>query len=639
MKRGFTIRQKILLSFFVLIAVYGGYGLYNIFILNQNSAIIQNIQKVVDPSFDAIKDFKLLVERSQRLTIGWIYTPQTKEEKDQLKAIQDIEYPKLKENLQTLMKNWSDTSQIAKIDSVFKDFEGFIQLQKKEVMEKILSVQDQEGEMILNMTILVEDRINPQARNIIGKLNRIEQYKRQEKEKAQNNLLTSSRNLTVQIIVLIAIVIVIGIAVAFTLTANIVQPITYINKVISQLSKGELPEDKRTRFRRDEIGEIASSVDNLIRGLRSTSEFADAIGQGMFRKEFQPLSDKDVLGNALIRMRDNLEKVAEQDSIRNWKAEGVSKFADLLRQYSENLDELADQIISNLVKKLGANQGGLFIVTKEGEEEYLRLAACYAWDKKKYLEQKVYRGDGLTGQAWQEQASIYLTEVPNNYVTITSGLGHTNPRSILIVPLKANEQVFGVVEIASITEIEPYKREFVEQIAESIASTIFTVQNRQETERLLTESRTFAEQMKNQEELLRQNVEALQEAQEEMERNNLLTMERETILQSTHMVFRLSRKFTINEVNELASNLLYYAPEELIGMNIAEIFSKESVFEEMKLTISRNEFWSGITTVKAKGGDEVLVKITAGSLGTGMGNINKYIIFMDNINEIRLLQN
>jgi len=488
---------------------------------------------------------------------------------------------------------------------------------------------------------LVEDKITPQAKSIIEKLDKIEDYKRQEKDKAQGNLIASFNSLTAQIIALIIIMVITGILIAFTLTNNIVQPINYINKVISQLAKGELPEDKKTKFRRDEIGQIASSVDNLINGLRATSRFAAAIGQGKYQESFTPLSENDVLGNALIEMRDNLAKVDAEDMKRNWTTEGLATFGDLLRNNADDIERLSDAIISELVKKLGANQGGLFIITKDDDEseEYLRMEACYAWDKKKYLEQKVYKGDGLTGQAWQEQATIYLTEVPDDYVTITSGLGKANPRSILIVPLKVNDEVFGVVEIASLDELEPYKIEFVERVAESIASTISAVKRSAQTAKLLEESRMLTEQLKAQEEEMMQSMEELQTTQEEMERSQIIAIEKDTIINSGNMVFYLNRKFGINSANELASQLLYYAPDEFEGMNIGDLFYSEAKFEEMKVNISRGEFWGGITTVKAKSGDELLVKISAGSLGIGMVGNNRYFIMMDNINDIKLLQN
>jgi methyl-accepting chemotaxis protein/GAF domain-containing protein len=639
MKRGLTIRLKILLGFFALIMIFVGYGIYNIYIISNNEKSIQNAQNVIDPSFDAIKDFKLMVERSQRLTIGWIYSPQQAEEKDKLKEIHDILYPQVKQNLQALMANWSDTTQKIKLDSVFKEYDDFVLLQKKKVMEVILTIEDQEKNL-LEMNTLVENEITPRAKSIIEKLEKVENYKRQEKEKAQSSIIKSFSNLTKQIYVLIGLVTLLGIFIAFTLTNNIVQPINYINKVISQLGKGELPEDKKTKFRRDEIGQIAASVDNLIKGLRSTSQFAENIGKGLYDAEFSPLSENDVLGNALIEMRNNLKKVDEEDFVRNWTSEGLTTFADILRKNNDDINRLADAIISELIKKLKANQGGLFIVTKDEStgEEYLKLEACYAWDKKKYLEQKIYLGDGLTGQAWQEQATIYLTEVPNDYITITSGLGKTNPRSILIVPLKANDEVFGVVEIASISELEKYKIEFVERVGESIASTIATAKNTEQTAKLLEESKMLTEQMKAQEEEMIQNMEELRATQEEMERSQIVALEKDALLNANNLIFYLSRKFSINSANDLASQLLYYAPEEFEGMNISDLFYTEAKFEEMKVNLSRGEYWSGITTIKAKSGDELLVKISAGSLGIGMSN-NRYIVIMDNINDIKLLQN
>src|SRR5690606_3730041 len=247
------------------------------------------------------------------------------------------------------------------------------------------------------------------------------------------------------------------------------------------------------------------------------------IGNGKYDSEFKPLSQKDVLGNALIEMRNNLKKVADEDKKRNWATSGMAKFGDILRNFSNDYEKLSDEIISNLVKYVEANQGALFIIDRddqvESKDPEMELAACYAWNKKKFMHKKIHKGEGLAGQAWLEGDTIYITDVPDDYINITSGLGSANPKSILIVPLKVNDEIFGVMEIASFSEFEEYKIEFIEKISESIASTISTVKINEKTQKLLKESTMMTEQMRAQEEEMRQNMEELQATQEKIQRD------------------------------------------------------------------------------------------------------------------------
>jgi hypothetical protein len=158
---------------------------------------------------------------------------------------------------------------------------------------------------------------------------------------------------------------------------------------------------------------MAIAMDNLVAGLKATSLFAENIGNGKYNTQFSPLSEHDVLGNALINMRDNLSKVAEDDKKRNWATEGMAKFGEILRTNTNDLVKLSEEIIGNLVKYLKANQGALYIVddVEAGEDPTMSMKSCYAWDKRnlttRFIRARISRA--------QEGGVVYLTEVPRVY--------------------------------------------------------------------------------------------------------------------------------------------------------------------------------------------------------------------------------
>jgi len=258
---------------------------------------------------------------------------------------------------------------------------------------------------------------------------------------------------------------------------------------------------------------MATSVNSLIDGLNAYADFAAQIGKGILDAGFTALSNKDALGKSLLSMRKALQEVALEDYKRNWSTAGYAKFGDILRN-KDKIGKLSEEVIKHLVNYLGANQGGLFIRKEEGNQVSFELSAAYAYDRKKYITKQIRLGEGLVGACIQEKDTIYMTAVPQDYVRITSGLGEATPRSILIVPLIFNEQVYGAVEMASFKEFLPHQIVFVEKIAQNIASTIASLGGNEQTRRLLEEAQQFSEQLRAQEEEMRQNLEELNATQE-----------------------------------------------------------------------------------------------------------------------------
>ena len=314
------------------------------------------------------------------------------------------------------------------------------------------------------------------------------------------------------------VILIAGIFAFMTLSKNLSGRIKRLQDVIYALSVGELVELEKSTWK-DEVGQMTNSLKMLTAGLRKTSLFANEIGQGNLSADFEPLSEKDVLGSSLVAMRDNLTKIKADEEKRSWITQGLAEFGDKLRKSTDNISELCDNILSFLCKYLGANQGVIFIKEQdENDATFLQLVACYAWNKKKYVSGRVGPGEGLIGQVWQEGELIYLTEVPDGFVTITSGLGDINPNAIVLLPLKQNDEVMGVIEMAFFNKIENHELELLKKISENLASSLASARINEKTKKLLSQTQVQTEALRSQEEEMRQNLEEMKATQEEFNR-------------------------------------------------------------------------------------------------------------------------
>ncbi|MCC5920753.1 MAG: GAF domain-containing protein [Cyclobacteriaceae bacterium] len=631
-----SVAKKILLGFLLLILLFAINASVSIVTLESSNKTIKETSEVVNPSLTGLNEFVLLVTRSKMYVTNWVYLRANTADKESLKRLHSIEYPELKDRLQSLSAKWDNQRQVDLLDSVFIQFEDLLRIEKEEIMNQLVSFEDYEDPMI---KLLAEDEIEsevlPRSEILMAQLEELIEVKTTEAKLAQESVTSSFNQLRTIIITLGLIVIVVGLISAFSMARSITRPINYVKDIVLKLGKGELVDTKkRTNYSKDEIGEMTEAVEELLKGLREISSFAEKIGKGEYQKSFKPLSEKDVLGNSLLEMRDNLKAVSEEDRKRNWTTEGLAKFGDILRKNNDNITKLSDEIISNLVKYLNANQGGLFIIEgAEGEEPYLELKACYAWDKKKYLEQKVLEGDGLTGQAWLEKASIYMTEVPDDYIRITSGLGQANPRSILIVPLKVNDEVFGVLEIASFNKYEDFERDFVEKVAESIASTISSVKTNERTTVLLQESQELTEQMRSQEEEMRQNMEELQATQEEMERNQRERDQSDKIISSTQVYLEFNDQFKMTKINNFGVVTLGFSQEKIHDKEFKSLFKEAKVADQLAASIASDKVWSGLVDFKDASNQILKMKVSAGKIFDPINNSNKYVLFATKVDE------
>lgn len=362
----------------------------------------------------------------------------------------------------------------------------------------------------------------------------------------------------------------------FLIARNMSRALVKTTHILEKLSKGDIENIEDLSLNRgDEIEEMANSVNSLKNGLKETSIFAEHIGKGDLNASFNPLSEKDTLGNSLLNMRASLKnadieekKRKIEDEKQNWATQGLAKFGEILRTNSNNIEELSFNIMSNLIDYLEVNQGALFAISDSlDEDKYLEMKSAIAYGRDKYMDKRVAIGEELIGRCAFEKKIIHMTDIPQDYIKITSGMGTANPTSLLLVPLILNEEIFGVIELASFQNIEDYQIDFVERLGESIASTIATVKVNEKTSTLLGQSKSQTEELAAQEEEMRQNLEELQATQEEAARREFETNGMIKALGSTAFTVEYDLEGTILNCNEKYAEMLGLSIDKVVGQS------------------------------------------------------------------------
>lgn len=374
-------------------------------------------------------------------------------------------------------------------------------------------------------------------------------------------------------------------------SSSVAIPLNELKAYIKPVSLGVFPSEKLKIQGNNELAEICNYTNNLIDGLEKTSEFADNIGKGNYNIDYSPLSEKDALGNALLEMKENIvlssleeEKRKHEDEIRTWTNEGLTKFNDILRLTQGNIGEMSAKVISELVKFINANQGGMFVFNDDEEDKYLELTAAYAYGHEKKKKKKIYLGEGMVGMVAAEKKTVYMTEIPETYITITSGLGDAVPRSLLIVPMITEEEIIGVIELASFNELEKHEINFVEILSETIASSLSITKINQKTSVLLEQSQKQAELMKIQEEEMRQNFEELQQVQESSAQKTAQMSGILAAIDTSSLVLEINLDSTIISANRNLLELIETEEQNIINTNIKDFLRFETDQEF-------NEFW------------------------------------------------
>jgi len=354
---------------------------------------------------------------------------------------------------------------------------------------------------------------------------------------------------------------------------EVVTPLSNIGHLTGKLANGEDVELKYNKA--DEIGEIVTSVKSLGNHLRQASDFVHQIGEGNLEVTLSGLSEEQdkegSLAHSLIAMQEKLKVVSQEDAVRNWTTQGVAKFAEILRVNNTDLESLGDAILSELISYTSANMGCIYVPIENDGSLQLKLIAFNAYDQKKFFNETIEIGDGIIGQTFVEKKTTYLREIPEEYAHVKTGTGSSMPKTVIIVPLQVNEEVYGVLEMASLDEFSQDQIGFIESVGETIAGTIYNVKNAEQTKILLEDSQQLTEQMRAQEEEMRQNMEELSATQEEVARKEHITASTIKAFDQAVATIQFNEDGVITDVNNSFSTLSQKSKSYLLGKELKDI--------------------------------------------------------------------
>jgi len=298
------------------------------------------------------------------------------------------------------------------------------------------------------------------------------------------------------------------------------RPLKRISRLVTQLTRGSFPEFVATKAR-DEIGELERSLEKHISKLKDIAAFSRSMATGDFTGHDETLSSEDELGDALNKLKISLMESMEDSKIRRreeenrtWSAQGLAKFSSLFRDAEDNLTDLSTLLMKELVSYTEADVGALFITRDdEGDEDHsLEVSGSYAFDREKQIQGSFKFGEGLVGRAALEKELIYVSDLPADYMKIRSGLGEDAPSSVLLVPVVLDQQVLGVMELASLGEMPEHQIDFIRQLADALATTLAKVKANLQNRRLFEQTKKQAEAFASQEKVFLENMVQLEKA-------------------------------------------------------------------------------------------------------------------------------
>lgn len=346
----FTIGRKIgtgfgILIFLTLIVFSATY-----ITVQDSREINDRISAVNTPSVKTLQELKISIYETKLYILNWtkIYTEH--EDKAALIEYRKTEYPKQKKELEELSEKWTQ-QQKDTLSEMFTNIDLMFEAQNTNViyiLNTFDAYEDGLSKFLAENSVEEGGEVFIYTEDVLRNLNFLIKDQKQNAVELNEQMFSSFQTLNSLTSNLGIALIIIGILIAWYTTRTIVTPIKKLKGVAVKLGRGVFPKE-RVREGKDEIGEMTLAMNNVVDGLKRTKDFAREVGSGNFDTEYKPLSSKDTLGIALLKMRDDLAENERflEEKVRQRTAEVVAQAAEIDKQKSQ-IEEYFVQVTDSI---------------------------------------------------------------------------------------------------------------------------------------------------------------------------------------------------------------------------------------------------------------------------------------------------
>ncbi|MDQ3940969.1 MAG: response regulator, partial [Actinomycetota bacterium] len=307
----------------------------------------------------------------------------------------------------------------------------------------------------------------------------------------------------------------------------------------------------------ENVNVMASSLTAQVRAI---ADVATAVTQGDLTRQITVEAQGEVaeLKDKINQMIANLKETTQRNEEQDWLKTNLAKISGMM-QGQRDLLAVSRLIMSELTPTVSAQHGAFFLAENDEKKDTLelRLKASYGYKARKNVSNRFKFGEGLVGQSALEKKTILISQAPADYIKISSGLGEGAPVNIIVVPVVFEEQVLGVIELASLRPFSEVNQTFLEQLVETIGVVLNTIIANMRTEELLEQSQRLTRELQSQSEELQTQQEELQQTNEELQEKAALLAEQNRNIEIKNQEIEMARLGLEEKAQQLALSSKY----------------------------------------------------------------------------------